>query len=72
MCSPRLQAVYNQMVSSAWDRRYIEALVQHVVPSIVDSQEVEVKIGAMNIPVPPANVGQSILTLLHSAYSLHA
>ncbi|CAH1797693.1 unnamed protein product [Owenia fusiformis] len=47
--------VYKNLMPAHWDQQYVWGLIQHVMSSVIHG-EASIKLGDVEIPVPPANV----------------
>ena len=51
------------MASTEWDRKYIQSLITNVLQSVVDSQDGLLKLGDLEIPIPPSDIRKCIICL---------
>lgn len=58
MCHIIVQAVYNNLVCDDRDMLYIDQLMRDIITRITADNQETLNIGHIQVPVPPANVGQ--------------
>ena len=52
------QGLHSNYACTEDDRAYIKELVWDMLPRVADSNTETVEIGSMEVPIPPANVGE--------------
>ena len=52
--------MYGSVASSWWDWKYIRSLITNVLQSVVESQDGILRVGSLEIPVPPSDIRECI------------
>ena len=58
------QNVYGSMACNEWDRRYVQSIVNYVMRGVVESGDGILKLGKLEVPLPPSNIRKGIFILL--------
>ena len=48
------------MACNEWDRRYVQSIVNYVMRGVVESGDGILKLGKLEVPLPPSNIRKGI------------
>ena len=57
------QNVYGNLACNEWDRRYVQSVVNRVMRGVVESRDGVLKLGKLEVPLPPSNIRKEIILL---------